>query len=429
MPIRWPFVRKATLQAQGDTILEQLGRHIAAAYQGAGEIDLNSLTGTSSRDRSIVYTALTRAVTLTTSVCARMITNGDLHVRNRDDKLVTTRRVRRTLDMLCSSPDNGATSSHQFFEDLIADYCLDGNGLLTADMGIYGEALGLKRYNSFDAFSTHMVGGPPIYHMTEVEVGNGQRREIEARKVMHVRWPKLHRGWIGHHQRERFSLPTTTLLGTALGIGIEQERYIRWWFKEAPKAGVHFDVAFTNDKQAFLPEQLEKIRAKVVKRLAAGEVVYTQGTSSRRIEATAQDNEVKELREFQVQEIARFFGYPLPLVSMPLGQWTRGVNEQVMQMAWRTGFRTHLDRLLSVLSLGMLPMGERFEPDSTAFVRGDAASIAELVMALQGDAQRDPVASRSELRHMSGLPNEPPQPIVPTKKEISNEVGSVITHS
>ena len=132
---------------------------------------------------------------------------------------------------------------------------------------------------------------------------------------------------------------------------------------------------------------------------------------------------MKELREFQVQEIARFFGYPLPLVSMPIGQWTRGVNEQVMQMAWRTGFRTHLDRLLSVLSLGLLPMGERFEPDPTAFVRGDSASMAELVMALQGDAQRDPVASRSELRHMSGLPNEPPQPIVPTKKETNGEVG------
>ena len=223
MPMRWPFVRKAALEAQSDTILEQIGRHIAAAYQGAGEIDLNALMGTSRRDQSIVYTALTRAVTLTTSVCARMITNGDLHVRDRDDKLVNTRRVKRTLDMLCWSPDNGATSSQLFFEDVIADYCLDGNGLLTAEKGIYNEALGLTRYNPFDAFSTRMVGGPPIYHMTETYSGTGERREIEARKVMHVRWPMLHRGWIGQHQRDRFSLPITTLLGTALGIGIEQD--------------------------------------------------------------------------------------------------------------------------------------------------------------------------------------------------------------
>ena len=107
-----------------------------------------------------------------------------------------------------------------------------------------------------------------------------------------------------------------------------------------------------------------------------------------------------------MEEIARIYGLPLPLLSAPLGQWTRGVNEQVMKMAWRTGVRPHLDRFLGALKTRLLLPGERFEVDPSEFVRGDAGGISDMLTAMQGDAQRNPVASERELRHIAGLPRE-----------------------
>ena len=112
-------------------------------------------------------------------------------------------------------------------------------------------------------------------------------------------------------------------------------------------------------------------------------------------------------RSYQVEEVARFYGLPMPLMSAPIGQWTRGINEQVMKMAWRTGIRPHLDRLLKSLQTRLLQPGERFEPDPTDMIRGDGSAIAELTNAWQGDAQRNPIASREEIRHMAGLPRTP----------------------
>ena len=88
-----------------------------------------------------------------------------------------------------------------------------------------------------------------------------------------------------------------------------------------------------------------------------------------------------------------------------------------MKMAWRTGIRLHLDRFLAPYKTRLLLPGERFEVDPSEFVRGDASGIAELVRVLQGDAQHNPVASREELRHISGLPREPDGEITPTVVE------------
>ena len=407
--MRWPwFSTGKNPVMQTDTIFEELAAHIAAQTQGAEGVG-PFLTG---RDVAVQYVTLSRAVTLISALCAALISTGGLTVRDRQDNLIDNRRTRKILQVLSHSPDGGETSSFSFIEDVFADYCLDGNALISADHEIQGGLRGLTRYSPFDAFVTQEAAGPSMYTVKPVNRTDGAQVMIPARAMVHMRWPMLRRN-TNTGGRNRFAQPTTALLSRALGIGISQEDYIGWWFREAPKSGLHFDITAPEGVQ-FTREQMERLQKNIEERAKAGRAVVTQATKSARLSSTAQDSDVKELREFQVREIAGFFGLPLPLLSMSIGQWTRGINEQVMKMAWRTGIKPHLDRFLAVLALGLLQPGERFYPDIADFVRGDSASTAELVMALQGDAQRNPTASRSELRHLSGLPHEPAEPIADT---------------
>ena len=91
---------------------------------------------------------------------------------------------------------------------------------------------------------------------------------------------------------------------------------------------------------------------------------------------------------------------------MDVTEWGQGI-EQLAKLFFRFGARQHLERLLAALQVRLLRSGDRFHVDTTDLLRGDSAAIKEMVMALQGDAQRAPVATREELRHIAGLTVDP----------------------
>ncbi len=123
------------------------------------------------------------------------------------------------------------------------------------------------------------------------------------------------------------------------------------------------------------------------------------------LQDTPQDREAKELRKFQVQEVARAFGVPAPLLNVDITNWGSGI-EQLAKLFFRFGLRQHLDRILTPFQVRLLQPGDRFWVDTADLLRGDADAIHQMVMALRGDAQRPALASREELRHLAGLPRD-----------------------
>ena len=118
-----------------------------------------------------------------------------------------------------------------------------------------------------------------------------------------------------------------------------------------------------------------------------------------------QDDQAAKLRSFQVEEVSRVFGVPPPLLNVNMTSWGSGI-EQLARLFWRFGLRQHVERFLAPFSLRLLPMGVRFEVDPTEMLRGDTKETAELVRVLAGDAQREPLASREEMRRLAGLPRD-----------------------
>ena len=62
--------------------------------------------------------------------------------------------------------------------------------------------------------------------------------------------------------------------------------------------------------------------------------------------------------------------------------------------------------MLAALQLRLLAPGDRFWVDTSDLLRGDSEAISKLLTPLQGDAQRAPIATREELRHLAGLPRD-----------------------
>ena len=425
----WPFSRGAapapTLQSGGgDPVLEELANHLVLAAFGDGEIADSLLIGANQRDTFIAYGPLARATTIITSAIALIVCEGGLAVRDRNDRTVDNRRTRTLIDLLSDSPD-GVESGFTFIEDCIADYCLDANTLIVPMTRPDGSVYELVRYRPHSAYTTRPGGdrGPLMYHAQRAFARSGELEMIAARNVIHVRWPQLRRGWLGEHQREHFATPNVTLLSTALGIGLYQDKATGRWYRKGPRPGVHFNFESKDGAATLGPEQIRQLAERLRHDVRQREDLYvTRDAKGAVLDTTPKD---KENREYQVQEVARFYGLPLPLFSTPIGQWTRGINEQVMKMAWRTGIRPHLGRFLGAMSRRLLLRGERFVPDPAELVRGDAEGIAALTTAWSGDAQRDPIASRRELRHAGGLPREPDGEIESTRTSTPTGEGGM----
>ena len=97
------------------------------------------------------------------------------------------------------------------------------------------------------------------------------------------------------------------------------------------------------------------------------EPLVTFGGKSTKIEDSPQDREARGLREFQVEEIAKVYGVPAPLVGVQVTEWGAGI-EQLSKLFWRTGERLHIERFLAPFQNSLLLPGDRFHVNTIDFL-------------------------------------------------------------
>ena len=311
---------------------------------------------------------------------------------------------------------------------MVADYCLDGNALLVPTVSGDGTVRRLRRMSPWDADVTYARSGESIYRLTTVD-GPLATEYHAARDVVHIRWPRLLRHGRTRSTRDGFALAPVIALRPALDIGLQGDRYIQRWFSGGAQSKLHISFATPPHAVQLNPAQRKDLIDYVKLAVRSREPLVTVDGTSSTIHDTPQDREAKELRQFQVQEIGRAFGVPAPLLNVDMTSWGSGI-EQLAKLFFRFGLRQHLDRVLAPLQVRLLAPGDRFWVDTSDLLRGDAEAIQKLLMALQGDAQRAPIASREELRHLAGLPRDvdgefaPPAQVPPSGGGPSGQSGA-----
>ena len=68
--------------------------------------------------------------------------------------------------MLTYAPSNDYTAPFSFYEDLVADYCLDGNGILHPSYGLGTGLNHLRRMVAHTAHTKITESGVPVYRLT-----------------------------------------------------------------------------------------------------------------------------------------------------------------------------------------------------------------------------------------------------------------------
>ena len=359
-----------------------------------------------SRNVAVSYATLNRCVTLIAGSVAQLVTGGNLRVVDSEGRSRNTRRARRVIDLLSTSPDGGVTPAHSFVEDAVADYCLDGNALILPSISGDGMLNRLQRMSPWEAELTYAQQGEGVYRLTPVD-GPVVSQYAAARDVIHVRWPRLLRYNAQNRAgRDGFALGPVIALRPALEIGLQGDRYIREWFLRGSRSKIHVDFPTSVGAKPLVRQQRLELAQWVRKYSKSSSPLVTFGGKSSKLEDTPQDEAAKELREFQVHEVAKVFGVPAPLLGVDIVKWGTGI-EQLAKLFYRFGLRQHLERFLSPFQIRLLRPGDRFYVDTTDLLRGDADAIQKMIMALQGDAQRPPIATRDELRHIAGLRIDP----------------------
>ena len=350
------------------------------------------------------YAALVRCVEFVSATVAGLISDPEsLTVLNDQGMEAKTRTAKTAHRLLTKSPDGGETAAHEFMEDFVADYCTSGNALARVIRSAnFPVALERKDPWSSSAIQTR-YGTAYTLHETDAPWGKQQQSPpVDSRQVVHCRWPRLRSSGPGGH-RMKFAVAPIQVLRPALAIGMQGDRHVAEWFLSggtgAQAAIIYKDSLENETQRREFDEYLHQKHSRTP-------LVLFDAPQVTALNQRPQSAETGSLREFQIREVCRLFGIP-PAVLGELGG-LRGIDIGAMtKAAWIFGIRHHTRRMLSALSLRLLPVGERFEVDRLGFIMEDPSTLSNLITATREGPNGTADVTRGEVRRWLGLPREP----------------------
>lgn len=318
-----------------------------------------------------------------------------------------TERVPSWLDTP-GGPDG--LTAFEWKETVLAHLLLHGNAFCAHVYGGAGQLVGVQPIHP-QAVSVywHPVGGKTF----KVTLNDGTVREFDQNTMTHI--PALSTDGIR-------GLSPIQVARNSFGTSIAGERSAARMF--ANGALVSGIVTPEDDMtEADAKTIKESLRAKMQGESNAGDIAVI----NRKLKFTpwsmnANDAQWLESRQFQVEEVARWYGVPVHLLAQTDKQtsWGTGVSEQNRGLArytltsWTTRMEERLTRLL--------PIGRNCQFDYTQFVQPDPETEIKLLID-QVNAGLLTKDEAREIRNMPPLPDASASPVpngTPQLKAVGN---------
>lgn len=350
------------------------------------------------RRTAVTYAIVHRCVSLLGGIVSRLVVDT-VHVIDRDRRRVRTRRASALVDVLRESID-GIEPASSTIEDIVADYGLDGNSFLLP-VRQDGEAVRFSRLAMHTSSAAAILSrlGTWSYHLTPVR-SYGEQVRVDEREIVHVRWPRM--GWAGTTSgRDAVAEAPIRVLRPAIAAGVEADAYVLDWFRRARHSRIHIDYELSDLRGEITEQQQKQLRKKLEKAFNSGRLMLSLGGKISSVSDAPDEKYSAAARDYQIADVSRFYGLPAPTVGLNLTSWGSGI-EELSRIAWRYGVSQHVARFLSPFSARCLPRGQALAVNPHWLVAGDSKALRELIHALD-DPQRDPLATRAELREMAGL--------------------------
>lgn len=206
--------------------------------------------------------------------------------------------------------------------------------MMTAHVAMHGNGVGLKvksatgKVEAIIPWNPAQVsvvqnefGAPPIYRVTM----KGQVRDYPASDVFHLRDLTLD-GIVGLSRLQQAS--------QGLGLSYAAETYGASYFKNGAEPGI-----ILSTDGSLTPDQRESLRASYLERHGGAQnahmpLIAEGGLKVTPLAASNKDSQLIELRSFQVEDIARFFGVPPHLIGHTEKQTSWGTGVEQMSLGF-----------------------------------------------------------------------------------------------
>ena len=360
--------------------------------------------GPKARSEALQVIAFHRSVSLISSTVAELISQT-VHVVDRKRRTIEP-QPEPLLELLTSTPD-GSTPAYNFFEDVVLDMLLEGNGLIAIDRAEGGRIIRLwrmvPRATQIDRKNGRIVYTGPL---AGPEAPDGDR-SFAIRNIIHARAAD-YRGddTVLDNTRSGFTKPISDFIKRELHITKEMTDWLARYFDKDGGA-LKSDLAIGFEGRA--PEDAQKHLAEAMQghQFLRIPLAIWNNPKFTTLNQTPQNADTSTLRSQQVTSIARAFGIPAPLIGENVTQWGSGISE-LARLYWKFGARQHLTRLLHAASIRLLrSKSHHFAVNEMEIFRGDLEGLTDLINATKGDQQR-PIADVEETRRWIGLDDDAP---------------------
>ena len=346
------------------------------------------------------YPTFARCVYFIAGSIANLMSDPEsLMVLDTEGRLARSRRSKYVADLLTYSADQ-ETSSYEWIESFASDYVVNGNALARVDRRDDGTPYRLVRLRS-DGAETMDTPNGVVYRANEITTD--RQVMVPEADIIHVKWPMaITSNWSGG-SRSRFAPSPVTLLRPATEVGLASDEYIRAWFSYG---GNKSDQAIVWT-QHLDDSAYETYKKRLKEKKPREPMILSGGPDVKSLQTSAQNSDTAQLREFQIREVARYFGVPPSVLGEGSTDKAATKAEEIGRIAWRFGLQQHINRFLYAMSYKMLAKGERLDVDPIHLVRGDPASMAPLFTVMRTGPNGTGDMTRTEARRYVGLPANP----------------------
>jgi HK97 family phage portal protein len=295
--------------------------------------------------------------------------------------------------LLKSAPNNWQTA-YEFKSQMQANALLHGNAyaLIVRSMGRVIRLVPLDPTLVTPELSD-------TWQMTyKYQSKNGGTKILQPGDIMHLRDLSLD-GVSG--------VSRVKLAKDAITLAINAENAAANLFKNGVMAGGALKHPGTLSTEAY-----ERLQQSIQERYSGAAnsgkwMILEEAMSAEQFAQTAQDSQHIENRKHQIEEIARAFGVPRPLLMMDDTSWGSGIEQlaiffiQYTLAPWFTAWEQAIER--SLLSEGEKPLYyAKF--NERALLRGTLKDQADFFAKALGSGGHSPWLSVNEVRDLSDLP-------------------------
>ena len=370
--------------------------------------------GTRVRGSAFTMAGAYRAITLLSSVTAAT----PIDVVDLEGKPVSLQRgpaemeegtrnhvARNWKRLLMHGKPDGRLDVYAFFEQMVIDLINRGNVFLLPGMDTRrGPTLEIMRpvlmgYGSAEA--TGFVRSLPLDQEWSCRTLTGEIRQVMPGSLIHISLPIL--GVEHSTLKLPLGLPLAWVAKDSIAGGKAADAFIVETINSSNRRGLKMELEANLDNKETINryyQMADRVKGNTRVFLIDGGVKIGELKSPHEMMKA-----VGEARIQQIEEVARPFGVPAPLIGLSSSAWAAGV-EQLARVFLRFAVRPFWwRRIESALTASLLPFGFKFQYDDTDFLRGDWQAWS----ALAGAATQSGSLSLEELRHAGGFPRRFPE--------------------